>query len=128
MATSGDAHQQLVWTVKEVDVKQGRVAYQVTTVTTVDGNQVTSDPEDAEWNGGGSPVMDPGTRIEGVTTRRETLEVPGAKVPCYVVHTNLGGAETEVWTAVKGDHEVFPGMVRTRTGEASYELTRVEGP
>ena len=127
---NGDMKAELTWTVTAVEADKGRVVYRTKMVTTVEGTSITTDEaEDQEWLGGGSPVMDPGVKVAGITTERKKLEVPGAKLDAYVLVTQMGeDARTEVWTAVRGDHEVFPGPVKQLVGRFGQQLVKVEGP
>lgn len=118
-----------VWTVTAVHAAEGRVVYSSKTVVTVDGNAVTTEEgEDAEWTAGGMPVLDPNTKVEGMSGERKKLAVPGLELDCYVLTTAMADVRTEVWTAVKGDHEVFPGPVKQLVGRLGQYLVRVEQP
>lgn len=128
-ARTGEAYAaDIIWTVTEVDAENGRVVYTIRTTTRAGGQTIASDDEESsEWSGGGSPVLDPGTRVTGVTGERAPLEVPGMKLDCYVVRVAMGEARSETWTAVKGDREVFPGQARVVGYGQSLQLVRVEG-
>jgi hypothetical protein len=119
---------ELVWTVTDVVAAEGRVVYSAKTVVTAEGTTISADESEGnEWTAGGMPVMDPNTKVEGMTGERKKLEVPGIKLDCYVLTTRMTDVHTEVWTAVKGDHEVFPGPVKQVIGPGmSQTLVRVE--
>lgn len=119
---------ELAWTVTAVHAAEGRVLYTVKSKTVVGTMTTESEEEEPqEWSAGGSPVMDAGTTVTGITHRREVLDVGGLKLDCYVVRTDMEGVTSEVWTAVRGDREVFPGPVKTvLTGQGGLRLVRVE--
>jgi hypothetical protein len=124
-----DMRSRMTWTVTEVHASEGRVVYRMKGEAHVDGQWVgTDEDEGLEWTAGGSPVLDPGTRIEGMSGERKVLDVPGAKLDCYALTITLGEGSTEVWTAVRGDHEVFPGPVKQVMGRMTQRLVRVEQP
>lgn len=121
---------ELVWTVVEVTPAEGVVRYRVKTTTRFDGQTITDEEEEPEeWSAGGSPAFEEGMTVEGFTTARKKLEVPGLALDCYVVTDRTSDEPVEVWTAVKGDHEVFPGVVKQTVGKtAVLQLARVEQP
>lgn len=124
-----DMKARTTWTVTEVHAAEGRVVYTMKGEAQVEGQWIgTDEGEGEEWTAGGMPVMDPTTKVEGITGTRKVLEVPGAKLDCYVLTTDLGEITTEVWTVVRGDHEVFPGPVKQLVGRLSQQLVRVEQP
>src|SRR5690606_30084111 len=90
----------------------------------------SEDEEPSEWSSGGSPVLAEGLTIPGVTAARRKLELPGLTLDCYVItHQPEGEDPVEGWTAVKGKHEVFPGVVKHTVGkQVALQLVRVEQP
>lgn len=129
-ATNNGVEAELTWKVTAVDAAHGVVRYDATTVSKVEGGaSIPSEPQpDQEWTAGGVPVLEAGTTVTGVSGERKPLTVPGAKLECYVVTTDLGELKISVWTAVKGNREVFPGVVKQLATEGGLELVRVEGP
>jgi hypothetical protein len=127
---SGDLGMQLVWKVKAVDAARGLVRYDLTTTARTDEGQTISaeTAPDQEWSAGASPLLERGVTVVGVSGERRPLEVPGAKLECYVVKTDLSDVHMAVWTAVKGTREVFPGAVKQIIDGGGFELVRVEGP
>jgi hypothetical protein len=125
--TMGGLRVDMTWTVTQVIAAEGRVLYKVKTKTTAEGTTTESEEEDGEWSSGNEPVLDPGTTVTGIRGERKVLELGARKLDCYVVHTNLEGITTEVWTAVKGNKEVFPGPVKQIiAGQGDLQLVRVE--
>lgn len=122
---------ELTWTIVAVAPAEGLVRYRVKTVTRYDEETQTYEEEEpSEWSAGGSPVLEEGLTITGVTTARKKLELPGLTLDCYVVtHRPEGEDPVEGWTAVKGKHEVFPGVVKHMVGkQVALQLVRVEQP
>lgn len=122
---------EITWTVLDVTPAENRVRYRVKTTMRMEGQTVTQEEEEpSEWFAGSSPVLEEGMTIEGMTTARQKLELPGLTLDCYVLTSRLGGDEPmENWTAVKGNHEVFPGMVKQTAGKSvAWRLVRVEQP
>lgn len=121
---------ELTWTVVKVDAAEGRVTYKVKTVVKAGGQTVTNEEaEPSEWNAGSMPVLPPGLTVEGVKGERKKLEgVKGCpSLDCYLVIMGQGAESSTAWMAVKGDHEVFPGLVRQVVGgQTMHELLRVE--
>lgn len=130
VSAMGELRVEIAWKVTEVNAAEGRVLYTVTTKTMMEGMPTTEleeEEEPQEWSSGGSPVMDPNTKVEGITGERKVLELGALKLECYVIRTNLEGMTTEVWTAVRGTREVFPGAVRQLVGgQGEHQLVRVE--
>lgn len=125
--TMGEVRVELTWTVTEVIAAEGRVLYKVKTKTTAGGviNE-TEEEEPSEWSAGGEPVLDPNTTVTGIRGERKVLELGALKLDCYVVHTSMEGFTTEVWTAVRGSKEVFPGSVKVVASGQDMQLVRVE--
>lgn len=116
-----------IWTVTEVVAAEGRVRYTARERTIGQGKTTESEESAEEWTSGDSPVREAGTTVAGVTTERKVLELGALKLDCYVVNTRMGGMVTEVWTAVRGDREVFPGHVKQLIGaRGGRQLVRVE--
>lgn len=128
--SSGGVEAELVWKVTAVDAARGLVRYDATTsLKGEDGTLIPSEPEpDQEWQAGAVPVLEAGTTVAGVSGERRPLSVPGMKLDCYVVTTDLGAMKMQVWSAVKGTREVFPGVVKQVVEQGGLELLRVEGP
>jgi hypothetical protein len=125
--TMGDVRVDMTWTVTQVIAAEGRVLYKVKTKTALQGTTAESEEEDGEWSSGNEPVLDPGTTVTGIRGERKVLELGALKLDCYVVYTNMEGITTEVWTAVKGSKEVFPGPVKQLVGgQGDLQLVRVE--
>jgi hypothetical protein len=104
---------------------EGRVVY---TETSIAGERRQEDV-DQEWLWTTSPPYPANALIQGYSTGRETLEVGALKLECAFMRIEADGDVTQHWTAVKGDLETFPGLVRQRSGgQVLYELLRVEGP
>lgn len=129
-ATANGVESQLVWKVTAVEAAQGLVRYDVTmTMKGEDGTTIPMEPQpDQEWQAGAVPVLPPGQTVAGVSGERKPLTVPGLTLECYVITTDLGAAKLQVWSAVKGNREVFPGMVKQIAEGGGLELLRVEGP
>src|SRR5688500_15437469 len=124
----GDLRVEEIWHVAEVEPE--RVRYLVTTRTHQGGKLLVEqvNPSLDEWNWVGRKVtVDAATLALGKSTQsRVKLEVPGAKLDC--VATTV--ADAHAWTAVSGDFETFPGVVKVGTKEeVSRALVKVEeGP
>lgn len=124
---------ELVWTIVEVAPAEGRVRYRVKTTTRLEGDAeiyTEEEEEPQEWLAGGTPVVSEGLTVAGMTTGRKRLQVPGAALDCYVtIFAEEGSEPLEMWTAVRGDREVFPGAVKQLVGTTvGLRLERVEGP
>ncbi len=129
-ASSNGVEAEIVWKVTGVDAAHGLVHYDATMTTKGEGGAtIPSEPQtEQEWSAGAVPVLEAGTTIAGVSGERKPLVIPGAKLECYVVTTDLGSLKMAVWSAVKGNREVFPGVVKQVVEQGGLELLRVEGP